>query len=304
MLTSNTIRRVAQRSVSSVSVAAAAKHSSVFSRSAGSRRQMLKKLAGVAVGSSMLVSGVAMASDDALQPYDIPWSHKGVTQAFDHAAIRRGYEVYRQVCSTCHAMNYMAFRNLVGVSHTEEQAKALAASVEVQDGPNDDGEMFMRPGKLSDTFIDPYGGNEQLARASNGGAYPPDLSLVTKARARGADYVFSLLTGYTEPPAGVKLGPNQYYNMYFPSGVIGMEPPLRFYEQVEYEDDTPPTVSQMAHDVAVFLAFSSEIEQDDRKKMGLKWVTALASAALLTGYYKRFKWNIYKTRRIEFVRRP
>jgi len=250
-----------------------------------------------AVGAGLM--GVAKASDDAIHPLPMKWSHNGPFGAFDSASMRRGYEVYRQVCSTCHAMNFMCYRNLVGVTHTREHAEMLAQSIEVQDGPNDEGEMFDRPGKLFDRFPKPYA-NEEAARAANGGAYPPDLSLISKARPGGEDYVFALLTGYREPPAGVTLRDGLHYNPYFAGGAISMEPPLRMFGQVEFQDGTPATVTQMAKDVSTFLAWASEPESDERKKAGVKWVSAILVAAGICGYWKRFKWMPIKTRKIEY----
>lgn len=213
--------------------------------------------------------------------------------------MRRGYEVYRQVCSTCHSMNMVCFRNLVGHTHTEEQAKALAMSYEIEDGPNDEGEMFERPGKLSDHFPAPYA-NEETARYINGGALPPDMSCVSKARHGEENYVFSLLTGYREPPAGVSLRDGLHWNMYFPGGAISMAPPLSD-DGVEYEDGTYASVSQQAKDVATFLAWTSEPDTDTRKEMGLQFVGTVMLAAVSAGYYKRFKWNIFKTRKIRYT---
>lgn len=255
--------------------------------------------AGVAAG-SLLTVGVAFASDDGMHPQHYDWSHKGYFSAFDTNALRRGYEVYRQVCSTCHSMDTLAYRNLVGVTHTEDQAKMIAASVEVKDGPNDEGEMFTRPGVLADRFVRPYD-NDEMARFVNGGALPPDFSQLAKARHGGEDYIFSLLTGYREPPAGVQVRQGLYYNTYFPGGAIAMAPPLND-GQIENEDGTPATVSQMAKDVATFMAWASEPETDERKKAGVKWITFLIGMAAVTGWYKRFKWSIYKTRKIQYKR--
>eukprot|EP00467_Chlorarachnion_reptans_P005312 CAMPEP_0114504936 /NCGR_PEP_ID=MMETSP0109-20121206/10560_1 /TAXON_ID=29199 /ORGANISM="Chlorarachnion reptans, Strain CCCM449" /LENGTH=279 /DNA_ID=CAMNT_0001683291 /DNA_START=107 /DNA_END=946 /DNA_ORIENTATION=+ len=256
----------------------------------------------LAVGAGVLggsLIGSAKASDDAIPPPAYSWSHKGAFSSFDAASMRRGYEVYRQVCSTCHAMNFLCYRNLVGTTHTKEHAEMLAGSIEVKDGPNDEGEMFDRPGKLFDRFPAPYP-NEEAARAANGGAYPPDLSMIVKARPHGEDYVFALLTGYKESPAGVQLRPGLHYNPYFSGGAISMEAPLKEFGQVEWQDGTPPTVTQMAKDVSTFLAWASEPETDDRKKAGVKWITALLAATALAGYWKRFKWMPIKTRKIEY----
>ena len=157
---------------------------------------------------------------------------------------------------TPRSLKRIHYRELVGVCYTEAEAKARAADINVVDGPNDAGEMFDRPGKLSDALPSPYK-NEEQARSINNGANPPDLSLINKARGRGEDYVFALLTGYHKPPPGVVMAEGQYYNPYFPGGKIGMPPPLED-GKVEYPDGTPATASQMAKDVAVFLAWAAE----------------------------------------------
>jgi len=251
--------------------------------------------AGVAVGAATV--GSVMASDSTLAPPKQPWSHNGYTSAFDAASLRRGHQVYTQVCASCHGLARIAYRNLIGVCYSEAEAKAMAEDKDVIDGPNDEGEMFERPGKLSDYFPSPYP-NEEAARFANNGAYPPDLSLIVKARPNGADYIFALLTGYKDPPAGIAPRDVQYYNPYFPGAWIGMPPPLND-GAVDYDDGTVATASQMAKDVCVFLAWTSEPEQDERKLMGLKFMTMLSVLFMFTWYYKRVKWSVVKNRRLE-----
>eukprot|EP00873_Tetraselmis_striata_P042607 jgi/Tetstr1/462871/TSEL_007820.t1 len=259
-----------------------------------------KMVGAVAAGAALLggTAGVALAdeAEHGLHAGQYPWPHEGLFDAYDHASIRRGHQVYTQVCAACHSLDLLHFRELVGVCYSEEEAKAMAAEIEVQDGPNDEGEMFDRPGKLADKLPAPYM-NEAHARYANGGAYPPDLSLITKARHDGQNYVFSLLLGYRDPPAGVSVRQGLYYNPYFPGGAIAM-PKMLADGGVEYEDGTPATEAQQAKDVTTFLAWAAEPEHDDRKLMGVKWITVLALVWLQAVYYKRWMWAPLKSRRV------
>jgi len=249
-----------------------------------------------------LMSGampVAHASGDDLHAAAYPWNHRLPWQSFDYRAIRRGFKVYQQVCSTCHSLEYIAYRNLVNVAFTEDEVKAIAADVEIQDGPDDKGEMFERPGKLADYLPSPYP-NEQAARAANAGAYPVDLSLVVKARHGGEDYIYSLLTGYKEPPAGVAPKPGLYYNPYFPGGWIAM-PQQLLNDMVEFDDKTPSNISQMAKDVSTFLTWAAEPKQDEHKLMGIKGMLLASLLSVQFWWWKRMKWSVYKHRQISFI---
>jgi len=177
--------------------------------------------------------------------------------------------------------------------------KQIAKETDITDGPNLEGEMFTRPGKLYDSIPRPYE-NEQAARYANNGAYPPDLSLMTKARHDGQNYLFSLLLGYAEPPAGVQPRQGNYYNPFFPGAFIAMTPPLTFAGQVEYDDGTEATISQMAKDVTTFLSWAAEPEHDDRKRIGFKMLFMLGCIGLPALYFKRMKWSVLKNRVIAF----
>ena len=246
-----------------------------------------------------MTASAMTAAEHGLHPPHYGWSHNGMFDTFDHASIRRGFQVYQEVCAACHSLDRIAWRNLVGVSHTASEAKAMAEDLEYPDEPDDEGKPRMRPGKLSDYIPGPYK-NEQEARAANQGALPPDLSLIVKARHGGCDYIFSLLTGYPdEPPAGVSLPPGSNYNPYFPGGSIAMGRVL-FDDLVEYEDGTPATTSQLAKDVTTFLNWAAEPEHDERKKWGLKALIIVSSLYLLSVYVKKFKWQPVKNRKIRF----
>lgn len=233
-----------------------------------------------------------------IHPPKFPWSHRGLFDSFDHASMRRGYQVYKQVCAACHSMKFMYFRNLVGAVLTEEEAKADAEEVMVGDGPDEEGKMYERPGKLSDKFPSPYP-NDEAAKFANNGALPPDLTFMTGARHGGENYVFSLLTGYCDAPTGVHVPDGMHYNPYFPGGQIAMAQSL-FNEVVEFEDGTPASASQMAKDVSTFLRWTQEIEHDDRKRIGLKVLMIAPFIFLVTWYYNRHKWTVMKSRKIIF----
>lgn len=238
-------------------------------------------------------------ADLTLHAPSLAWSHGGMFDSLDHSSIRRGYQVYKQVCAACHSMRYLAYRNLVGVSHTEAEAKAEAEESQAMDGPDESGEMFMRPGKLADYFPRPFA-NDAAAAAANNGAIPPDLSFITLARHGGEDYIYHLLNGYCDPPAGIELREGQNFNPYFPGGAIGMGAPL-YNEIIEYDDGTPATQSQLAKDVCTFLTWAASPEHDMRKRMAIKCLSMLTILAGLSYYVKRHKWTAVKSRKMVYT---
>lgn len=233
------------------------------------------------------------AVEEVLPPPQVNWSFSGLFGTFDRAAAQRGFQVYKEVCAACHSISLVRYRNLEEIGFSPEQVKAIAAEYETKDGPNDEGEMFMRPAIPSDIFFKPYA-NDEAARAANDGSIPIDLSLITKARPHGADYVYALLTGYQpHAPEGITLFPGKYYNPYFPGGQIAMPPPL-LADAVTYADGTPATVEQMAHDVTTFLAWASEPEMEERKQIGFKMLIMFAVLTILLWIIKKYIWKRVK----------
>jgi Cytochrome c1 len=256
-----------------------------------------------------LSSGPLLAAGKSKEAKEVEFSFEGPFGKFDKAQLQRGFQVYNEVCSSCHAMELMYYRNLGepgGPGFSEEAVKAIAAEYEVEDGPDNDGEMFFRPARASDHFVKPFP-NKQAAMSAMGGAYPVDLSLITKARTGyhgtfkqltegvgGPEYVYSVLTGYQDAPADAAEGPDgKYYNPYFVAGPwISMAPPL-MDDLIEYADGTPATTSQMAQDVAAFLAWSAEPKAGERKATGLRvMIFLIIFAILLYASYKRLWRNI------------
>ena len=224
------------------------------------------------------------------------WSFKGLFGKFDRSALQRGYQVYTEICSSCHSMKYVSYRNLAekgGPEFTVDQAKVIAASFDVTDGPNADGEMFTRPGKLSDKFVMPYE-NVKAAQAANGGAYPPDMSVLVKARGGGANYIYSLLQGYEDPPAGITLDEGVYYNKYMYGNKIKMSNQLSD-GLVEYSDGTVSTVEQMSKDVTTFLMWTAEPHLEARHRMGFKAIVYLIILTTLVYFSMKKIWSRIET---------
>tara|TARA_B100002051_G_scaffold40096_1_gene34059 strand:- start:118 stop:903 length:786 start_codon:yes stop_codon:yes gene_type:complete len=234
----------------------------------------------------------SVRSEEKVKLLKIDWSFKGVTGKFDRASLQRGYQVYTEVCASCHSMNLVSYRNLGepgGPEFSVEQVKAIAANFEVEDGPNSDGEMFTRPGRPSDKFVSPYP-NVQAATAANGGAYPPDMSVLVKARKGGSDYIYSVLMGYEDPPAGFELEEGVYYNKYMDGQKIKMSNPLSD-GIVTYADGTQTTQAQMAKDVTTFLTWTAEPHLETRHKMGVKVIIFLTIFTLLVYLSMRRIWS-------------
>ena len=277
-----------------------------------SRTSFRLALTGLAAGLSLaILQPAAQAAEAGPKPPALSWSFAGPFGTFDRAQLQRGFKVYKEVCAACHGANLVRFRNLAqpgGPEFSAGQVAALAATYQVKDGPNDQGEMFERPGRPADAFPSPFP-NEQAARAAQGGAYPPDFSVLAKARTytrgfptfifdiftqyqeQGPDYIHALLTGYDqEPPAGMEIAEGTYYNPYFIAGKsLAMAKPLSD-GQVTYEDGSPETVDQYARDVSAFLMWAAEPHLEDRKKTGFRVIVFMLLFAAMVYLTKRKIW--------------
>ncbi len=248
----------------------------------------MRVLKALALAASVFVATPALAAGEAPAAPNAGFSFNALLGTFDRGAQQRGFQVYKEVCSACHGMRLMSYRNLLDIGLSESEARAIAASFQVTDGPNDEGAMFERPARLSDRFRSPFP-NDQAARAGNNGALPPDLSVITKARHDGANYVRALLIGYRDPPPGVTVMDGMHYNEYFPGHQIAM-PNVLNDGQVTYADGTNATVDQMARDVTTFLAWAAEPETERRRQMGVKILVFLAILGGLAYATKRKVW--------------
>ena len=242
------------------------------------------------------VSSFNVISAEKVEFLKTDWTFKGLFGKFDRASLQRGYQVYTEVCAACHSMKYLSYRNLSekgGPEFSVAQAKAIAASFEVTDGPNADGEMFQRPGKLSDKFVMPYE-NVKAAEAANGGAYPPDMSVLVKARGGGVDYIYSLLQGYEEAPSGMILDDGVHYNKYMYGNKIKMSAPLSD-GIIEYSDGTKASVEQMSKDVTTFLMWAAEPSLEARHQMGFKAIVYLIILTILVYFSMKRIWSRVKS---------
>ena len=251
-------------------------------------RRLLK--AAVLAAAVALAPAAARAAGDEIHIPNHRFTFDGIFGTFDRASAQRGFLVYKSVCSNCHSLRQLSYRHLRSLGFTEAQVAGLAAQFEVQDGPNDNGEMFNRPARPSDRFRRPFA-NDAAARAANNGALPPDLSVIVKAREAGADYIRALLLGYEDPPPGVTVADGMNYNKYFPGHQIAMAAPLAAEGQVEYTDGTPATVEQMATDVTTFLSWAAEPELEARRAMGVRMIIFLTILGGLVYAVKKKVWK-------------
>jgi ubiquinol-cytochrome c reductase cytochrome c1 subunit len=273
---------------------------------------MVKTVRALVAAASFVAAGSALAAGEPPHVEKQQWSFAGPFGTYDRAQLQRGFKIYKEVCSSCHSLKFVAFRNLAepgGPGFTGDEAKTIAAEYTVTDGPNDDGDMFERPATLADRFPSPFP-NEQAARVSNGGAYPPDFSLLAKSRAahrgfpafvidaftqyqeQGPDYIYALLTGYEEEaPEGVTVPEGQYYNAHFLAGnFISMAPPLSD-ELVEYTDGTPMTLDQYSRDIAAFMMWAAEPKLEQRKHTGFNVIAFLIIFGSLLYFTKQKIWR-------------
>jgi cytochrome c1 len=269
----------------------------------------LRTISALALAATLSMLGMQAGSAQDAPPRQT-WSFSGPFGIYDQAQLQRGFKIYREVCSTCHSLNLLSFRNLAdpgGPGFTEAQAAAIAATFQVTDGPNDRGKMFQRPGGIADSFPPPFP-NDNAARAALGGKLPPDMSVLAKARGYdwgfpwfildafrmyqedGPDYIHAIVNGYTDPPPGFALPPGGQYNKYFPGGAIGMPKPLSD-DQVEYTDGTPTTVDQYGRDVSAFLMWAAEPKLDERKRLGFQVMIFLIVFAGLLYFTRKSVWR-------------
>jgi ubiquinol-cytochrome c reductase cytochrome c1 subunit len=256
---------------------------------------IMKNIA-VALTFAVGLGAASNAAGDVEHPKQVPWKFEGVFGTFDIQSAQRGFQIYKEVCSACHSLKYFRFRNLDGLGYNEDQIKAVAAEYEVAGEPDDAGDPTVRAALPQDVFPSPFP-NENAAAAANGGAIPPDLSLMVKARHDGANYVYSLLTGYkdaSEAPEGTNLSAGKYYNPYFKGGVISMAPPL-VEGSAEYAEGNPEaSVDQMSKDLVNFLMYTAEPNLVDRHEMGVKVILFLIVFTLLLYLSMKKIWRPVK----------
>jgi ubiquinol-cytochrome c reductase cytochrome c1 subunit len=242
----------------------------------------------LAAAAAFAFTAQAQAAEEHIELLKNKWTFDGVLGKFDKQQLQRGFQVYKEVCASCHGMHFLAFRNLQEIGYSEDQVKVIAAEYQITDGPDDAGDMFQRPGRSSDRFPRPFA-NDQMARASNGGALPPDLSLMTKAREDGPNYVYSLMLGYSEAPAGFQVSPGMSYNKYFPGHQIAM-PEQITDDRITYADGTKATKEQISADITAFLHWAAEPKLEARHATGIRVMLFALLFTVLAFLYKRRLW--------------
>jgi len=268
------------------------------------KEKMLERLNNLFVRIFLIIffigfSNLAYSEENKVEFLKNNWSFEGVFGTFDRASLQRGYQVYQEVCSGCHSVKHLSYRNLSekgGPEFSLEESKAIAAQFEITDGPNEDGEMFTRPARLSDKFVSPFP-NVKAAASANDGAYPPDMSVLAKARKGGADYIYSLLMGYEEAPAGYELDDGVYYNKYMPGYKIKMSEPISD-GIVEYTDGTETTKDQISKDVTTFLVWAADPHLEARHRMGFKVFFFLIILLTLVYLSKQKVWSRFGSKAI------
>jgi ubiquinol-cytochrome c reductase cytochrome c1 subunit len=233
------------------------------------------------------------ASSNSVELKKFKWTFEGVFGYYDRASIQRGFQVYNEVCASCHSMDLLTYRKLKDIGYSDLEVKVISASKTFTDGPNEEGEMFERPGLPSDKFMNPYK-NKKAAEAANGGAYPKDLSLIVKSSPGGPNYIYSLLMGYEDAPSDFEVPEGKYYNKYFSGKIISMPEPLPMEGMVQYTDDTKPDKEQMVIDVTNFLQWASEPELEDRKKTGLVFMIFFVFLSIILYLLKKKIWKDVK----------
>ncbi len=268
---------------------------------------MLKMIKNISLMVMIVMGGVSFANASGDSAYTLKkheWPHDGPFGMFDKAALQRGLQVYKEVCSGCHSLDMVAFRELTALGYSTDEVKAFAGEYEFAAGLDDDGEEKFRKGLPQDYFPAPFASEEE-ARDSNNGALPPDFSLLGKSREHlsmftpwnsiyGEDYIVGILTTYhEEAPHGVELAEGMYFNETFVGNQIAMAAPL-FEDSVEYADGTSASVEQMAKDVATFMYWAAEPKMEARKKMGLKVIIFMSILTIMLYFVNKSVWKNVK----------
>lgn len=263
----------------------------VSSLSSTARVRSTLRILSITLAGVFCFASIAQAGGGKFEhPKHVEWPFDGMTGHLDKQAAQRGFQVYKQVCSACHGLKQVAYRNLAEIGFEEAEIKSIAGEKEIEDlDEKGSGERVMRKAKPFDKFVSPFP-NEDAARTANGGAYPPDLSLLIKAREDGANYLYSLLTGYTTPPSDAEVVANKHYNPYFHGQWLSMAAPLSD-GIIEYQDGTKATVDQMARDVVIFLQWAAEPEMNHRKEMGIKVLFFLVLLSVFFYVAKKRVWR-------------